>query len=232
MKRQLAVCAIVLTGLLVASPNLDSQTNGPGVIHACVQKSSQQVRIVDHPSQCRSTETAVTWNTAGTPGPTGPAGEAGAEGPAGPTGATGPAGPAGSTLVFSRKWTEPSSHPCCNWSTAPSSVTQGVTEGGPLLIQMDLSLVNGSHGTCRPIIDGQWAGDFAGEPKPGESPFWPEGLTAVGCCGGGWRKWSTSRVYSNIPAGPHTFAIQCATDGGTMSMSGGPSSSWHVFEIK
>ena len=231
MKRYLAVLTIAGGVTMAVATLAGSQGNGPVVIYACVQKSSQQVRIVESPNQCRSTEIAVSWSGAGEPGPQGPEGPAGPQGPAGEQGPEGPAGPAGSTLVFTKRWTTASSHPCCSWTTASASQMTATTQGGALLIEMDLSLNGGSHGTCRPVIDGQWAATFNGEPDPG-GPFWPEGLIATGCCGGGWRKWSSSRVYVNVPAGPHTFAVQCATDGGTMQMSGGPSSSWHVFEVK
>lgn len=63
-----------------------------GVINACYAKSGGSLRVIDASvTNCKSGETALSWDAQGTPGPTGPAG------PAGPTGATGPAGPAGPT---------------------------------------------------------------------------------------------------------------------------------------
>ena len=50
------------------------------VIHACVAKGSNLVRIPSAGDGCRSNETGVDWN---------------AQGPAGPVGPQGPAGPAG-----------------------------------------------------------------------------------------------------------------------------------------
>lgn len=67
-------------------------------IHACYSKSTGDVRIVLSASQCKSTEQAVSWNTAGPvgpQGPIGPKGEKGATGLEGPKGATGLQGPAG-----------------------------------------------------------------------------------------------------------------------------------------
>jgi hypothetical protein len=165
----------------------------------------------------------VQWNIVGPPG------APGQQGPAGP------AGPPGSTLVFEKRWSDSSNHPCCgSWHSAPASEVMAATTGATLLVQMDLSLVNGSHGTCRPMIDGQWAGDFGGLPKSGSDPYWTEGLMAVGCCGNGWRRWTSSRIYADVPTGNHTFTVQCATDSGVMqlSSSGSVFSSWQVFELK
>lgn len=72
-----------------------------GVIHACVQQGSQQVRIVGPAESCRGPETAVHWSIVGPIGPAGPVGPAGPQGPQGPKGdkgdqgATGPQGVAG-----------------------------------------------------------------------------------------------------------------------------------------
>jgi len=98
---------------------------------------------------------------------------------------------------------------------------------------MNLSLTGGSHGTCRPTVDGVWAGDYSGQTKSATDPFWTEGLVAVGCCGGGFRGWTTSKVYTNIPPGTHAFAIECATDGGRMLVNSSPEvfSTWSVIEL-
>jgi hypothetical protein len=75
-----------------------------GVIHACFDSKSGNLRVIDYPSHdCTKFETSIDWNRTGAPGPVGPAGApgpAGAAGPAGPAGndgAPGPAGPAGPT---------------------------------------------------------------------------------------------------------------------------------------
>ena len=64
----------------------------PNQVHACVQQSSNQVRIVGVNGSCSNSEVAVHWSIVGPEGPVGPAGP---QGPAGPTGATGPQGPQG-----------------------------------------------------------------------------------------------------------------------------------------
>ncbi|MGW6279456.1 hypothetical protein [Kribbella sp. NPDC055071] len=71
-----------------------------GVVHGCYNKGGLlqdkgAVRVVDEGEQCRSTETAMTWNQRGPAGPIGPTGATGATGATGPTGATGAQGPAG-----------------------------------------------------------------------------------------------------------------------------------------
>ncbi|HEU0106250.1 MAG TPA: hypothetical protein VFT38_08775 [Vicinamibacteria bacterium] len=85
------LCATLGVALLAPRP-ADADGGDPTVIHACVQKSSQQVRIVGPNDACRSTETAVHWSIVG---PTGPAGVPGAAGPTGPQGVVGPTGPQG-----------------------------------------------------------------------------------------------------------------------------------------
>jgi hypothetical protein len=72
-----------------------------GVVHACVQKSSGQVRVLAAGESCRATEVGVDWGLAGPrgaqgpAGPQGPTGPQGTQGPQGPQGAQGPQGPEG-----------------------------------------------------------------------------------------------------------------------------------------
>ena len=89
---------------LLKSPSIiyaHAGNSDPNVIHACVQQSSNQVRIVGVNGSCTNAEVAVHWSILGPQGPIGPTGPSGATGPTGPagargaTGATGPAGPAG-----------------------------------------------------------------------------------------------------------------------------------------
>jgi Collagen triple helix repeat (20 copies) len=66
------------------------------VINACYSKSGGSLRVIDASvTNCKSGETALSWNAQGTPGPTGPTGPAGPAGPTGPAGPAGPTGPAG-----------------------------------------------------------------------------------------------------------------------------------------
>lgn len=71
----------------------------PGVIHACVQRGSDQVRIVGATGVCTNAEQAVHWSIVGPQGPagaTGPRGPQGSQGPQGPQGPQGSVGPSGS----------------------------------------------------------------------------------------------------------------------------------------
>ena len=110
-------------------------------------------------------------------------------------------------------WANGSTVSCCgSWSTVSGSQFTATTYGGDLEISMNVFINGGSHSTCQPIIDGQWAGSYAGLPNPGD-PYWKEGLTYTGATG--WHNWNPTRIYPNVPAGSHAFAIQCATDSGT-----------------
>ena len=56
------------------------------VLHGCEQKNSGNLRLVDDPDECRSSELPVSWNREGAngePGPPGPKGDDGAPGTSG-----------------------------------------------------------------------------------------------------------------------------------------------------
>lgn len=53
------------------------------VVTACTKKVNGQLRIVSAASQCLPSETAISWNIAGTQGPAGPQGPQGPQGPSG-----------------------------------------------------------------------------------------------------------------------------------------------------
>lgn len=65
-----------------------------GVVHACYDKDSGRVRIVDNKG-CERDERKITWHQEGPRGPQGERGPAGADGKMGPAGPVGPPGPAG-----------------------------------------------------------------------------------------------------------------------------------------
>ena len=67
-----------------------------GVIYACYTRSGGSVRVIDSSvTNCKSNETAISWNKEGPAGPVGADGAAGPAGPQGPAGPEGPVGPAG-----------------------------------------------------------------------------------------------------------------------------------------
>jgi len=65
------------------------------VIHACYNKTTGELRVVQQNTPCHTNEGAVSWNNEGPAGPAGPAGPMGPEGATGPQGPQGPAGAAG-----------------------------------------------------------------------------------------------------------------------------------------
>jgi hypothetical protein len=93
---------IATTGGLVVGATMfgtmaASAADDANVIHACVTKATAfspggAVRVVSAGTACKSTETALTWNSTGLQGPVGPQG---IQGPAGGPGPAGPAGPQG-----------------------------------------------------------------------------------------------------------------------------------------
>jgi hypothetical protein len=90
-----SLAVVVLAGTVAFADIPDN-----GVVHACYDKDSGRVRVVDN-KRCRDDERKITWSVKGPAGPRGESGPAGADGkngpagPVGPQGDPGPAGPAG-----------------------------------------------------------------------------------------------------------------------------------------
>lgn len=92
------VAGALMLAVLGTATKAAAHGDDAGVIHACVQQGSQQVRIVGPNEACRGPEAAVHWSIVGPPGPKGDKGDQGLQGiqgPKGDTGATGSQGPAG-----------------------------------------------------------------------------------------------------------------------------------------
>jgi hypothetical protein len=111
---KLAAATAVAAALVLAGVAFGAIPGTGGVISACYDKQSGQVRIYDAasstPKGCGKTEASISWNQQGPKGdtgpqgpsgPAGPAGPAGSAGPEGPAGPAGPAGAAGTTMAFS-----------------------------------------------------------------------------------------------------------------------------------
>lgn len=99
MRQSPAMAVAFIAGLGAAGAIAFAQIpDSSGVIHACYNKSSGALRVID-PSAgrpCAPTgETALTFNQQGQAGAAGPAGATGSAGAAGPPGAGGPAGSTG-----------------------------------------------------------------------------------------------------------------------------------------
>ncbi|MFO7661346.1 MAG: hypothetical protein R6X18_02010 [Chloroflexota bacterium] len=104
-RKGVLVLGIVLIALILGSAAFSfAQGNGDGLIHACVNVNSGEIKIVGADSACKQGWVELDWNQQGPQGETGPAGPMGPpgpEGPAGPMGPAGPEGPAGPALVRS-----------------------------------------------------------------------------------------------------------------------------------
>jgi hypothetical protein len=66
----------------------------PGTIEACYNNTNGELRLVGSASDCRTHETAISWNITGPPGPPGPPGSPG------PAGSPGPPGPGSNITTF------------------------------------------------------------------------------------------------------------------------------------
>jgi hypothetical protein len=99
-RRVFAVFALTsLAVVLVAGAVAFADIPDDGVLHACYDKESGRLRVVDNKG-CHHDERKITWSQKGPQGPRGEAGPAGANGPAGPAGPKGETGPAGERGVM------------------------------------------------------------------------------------------------------------------------------------
>jgi hypothetical protein len=111
MRRPLIVAAIVACGAVAAGIAYAAIPDSGGTIHACYEKSSGSLRVIDASATgCKSNEISLQWNAQGQPGILGPAGPKGDPGAAGPAG---PAGPAGSARAYAEVFggSQPSFNP-------------------------------------------------------------------------------------------------------------------------
>jgi hypothetical protein len=171
----------------------------------------------------------------GATGSAGPQGVAGAQGPQGFQGLQGPQGiqgVPGSILIGAQNWAPGAIGPLNlpgqgTFTTVTGSGFAGQTLGRALIISVIVPLVsNGGSVSCQPAIDGVWAGAKA---FPAMDPF---NSTKEGFWGGsGYVLWSTSRVYSNVPAGSHQFSIQCWSAGPVSYVSTTALASMTVIEM-
>jgi lamin tail-like protein/collagen triple helix repeat protein len=105
-KRRRLVVALALTAL---APVTAFAAGGggkavvAGVIQACKKDSGGALRAVSGPSDCKTNEHALSWNTKGAKGDKGEPGAAGPTGPAGPTGTAGAQGAKGDPGVAGAK---------------------------------------------------------------------------------------------------------------------------------
>jgi hypothetical protein len=91
--RWIAQAAVVALVMAVGTVAVAAIPDARGVIHACRNKQTGTLRVIDSESRQRCTkhEQALNWNQTGRRGRTGPQGPQGPQGPAGPpgTGSTG-----------------------------------------------------------------------------------------------------------------------------------------------
>ena len=118
--------------------------------------------------------------------------------------------------ITQHKWRDVTNVPVSSeWVDITGSAYTIHTGGVPLEIELSIPLYSGEHSTCRPMIDGSWAGDFESLPK---DYIWHEGLTRTNYSGDIHRMWDRIRVYYDIPAGEHTVSVQCRTNSGTLAV--------------
>src|SRR5688572_22339170 len=94
----LTVAALLpIAGMFVMPVDAEAHAGNsdPNVVHACVHRSSEQVKIISPTASCSSVESPVHWPMVGPQGPAGPTGARGPMGPQGPQGQQGPAGSPG-----------------------------------------------------------------------------------------------------------------------------------------
>ena len=87
------------------------------------------------------------------------------------------------------------------------------TQGFPLQFQVTVPAQGAAQGTiimCQPTVDGVWAGHSM-FPSVTPADTTHEGWITLSPFYGVWH---SSRVYSSVPAGTHSFGIQCLSPNG------------------
>ena len=100
-----AIAGVGVTFALGVIPSEDGTIYGCYRSHQNDNERQGNLRVVSDPSQCKDSETLISWNQEGPqgpqgdPGPQGPAGADGADGAPGPAGPQGPPGVSGYEIV-------------------------------------------------------------------------------------------------------------------------------------
>src|SRR3954451_14235465 len=76
MKRLTVLGAVVVAVAVAAGISYATIPDASGVVHACYQKNSGAVRVVDSASDCSNSELATQWSQTGQAGPPPPPGGA------------------------------------------------------------------------------------------------------------------------------------------------------------
>ncbi len=92
------------------------------------------------------------------------------------------------------------------------SATVSVTHGNLDVMEwMTYYHVNGGAWvTCRPVIEGQWLGTYAGLNFTSNEE---EGVAHQQASNGHYSTWYRRRVYTDIPQGDHVVSLQCLSSG-------------------
>jgi hypothetical protein len=95
------------------------------------------------------------------------------------------------------------------WYFVPGLAIPFFAVGGPVQVTLSLPMRDGSHASCRPLIDGVPAGVYTAADT---TYAWQEGLHYTASV---WRMWNNSRLYPSIVPGWHTLTAQCFNDSAT-----------------
>jgi hypothetical protein len=89
------VAFAMIVMMLLSVTYVSAHGGNTALIHACVNNTSGEIKIVGANSNCPSNYRALDWNIQGPAGQQGPIGSVGPAGPVGPVGPAGPIGPQG-----------------------------------------------------------------------------------------------------------------------------------------
>ena len=162
--KKIIALGVAILAVAAGSAAFAAIPDGNGVIHACYDNQSGQVRIYDSqtnlPKSCGSKETAITWNKQGpqgVPGLPGPKGDKGDPGDPGPKGDPGPQGDRGPSDAYKHRSLTPVTL-TGNAATDVASLdlpagsyvvssqqTVGSTHPGPLFVACGLSAYVGGN---------------------------------------------------------------------------------------
>jgi hypothetical protein len=91
------------------------------------------------------------------------------------------------------------------------------------MMQLTIPLYQGGAATskvsCVPAVDGTWAGHYGMAPSIAATDTTKEGWIWMGSSTPNLL-WSSTKVYSGIPAGVHQFSVQCWASAMSSVLSG------------
>lgn len=168
---------VLLVGVALSAVLVGAHGSGPadGIIHACVNSNSGEVRIVDADATCKNNWVPLDWNQQGPEGPQGPPGP---EGPPGPQGPVGEDGVSGYEIVSQEATVDFEPVNLAGLGVTCPEEKKVLGGGGTVLTEKgsDIEVAIVSNG---PLSDRTWAADLQKREGSGNVTFTVHAICAI-----------------------------------------------------